>query len=168
MNNNELSNQGAPAGGDGPPLPSALFSLQIIWVALLLSVGMYVGMAFLVIARGSGAPDSPIPIATLEPALALMSLACLGAAYFVPPMLFRTALGKQDVAALDLPKLVAISFTPWVVRLAMSETVAIFGLVLAMLSQRPMKIVPFAVLAVLAMLAWFPSERALRQTDTRA
>lgn len=53
---------------------------------------------------------------------------------------------KEDPATIELSQLAAKSFTPWILRMALSETVAIFGLLLVMMSHQMSKMIPFVVL----------------------
>lgn len=156
-----------PQGEQGAPVLPPLMTLQIIWVSLLLSAGMYVGLSFIIPFGGAGAMDTSV----LELAFTVASLGLLAASFVLPRRMLASAVaqgaGTTDVAAIPLKELVAKAQAPWIVRLAMCEAVAIFGLILVCLSQRPMKVLPFGALAVLAMLAAFPSESALRRAAER-
>lgn len=164
-----MDQKNVPPQGEGAQAVPPLMTLQIIWVAMLFSVGMYVGLSFMVPLGGDGAMDTRV----MELALTVVALGLLAVSFVLPRRMLASAVaqsqgdGKKDAAAIPLPELVAKAQAPWIVRLAMCEAVAVFGLVLVFLSHRPMKIVPFAALAVLAMLAAFPSESALRRAAER-
>ncbi len=151
---------------DGPRPVGLLMNLQIVWGALLMSIAMYVGLSYFVRSQGGPVPDQE-QIGAIELAFAVTSLTCLIVSYFLPRKLLRDALGADDPQTLELTKLTAKAFAPWIIRMALSESVAIFGLLIVLISHQPQKILPFAVLATLAMLTAAPSERALRSAAQR-
>lgn len=156
---------GSPQDGQGAPAMPPLMTLQIIWAALLLSAGMYVGLAFFVPFRGAGDMD----IRVMELAFTVVALGLLAVSFVLPRRMLAQAAAakcaeeKKEPGSLSLSELAMLAQAPWIIRLALCEAVAVFGLVLVFLSQQPMKIVPFAALSALAMLAAFPSESALRR-----
>ena len=152
--------RGTSASG-GSQTPSPLRSLQIVWGALICSLGSYVGVAYVVTAHAGSAAESA-PVATMELAFAVAAVGCLGVSYLLPRKLLRTALAKEDVATIALEKLLPHAFSAWILRMALTESVVIFGLVLAMMSGQPQKVLPFVILSLLAMITAIPTERALR------
>jgi F0F1-type ATP synthase membrane subunit c/vacuolar-type H+-ATPase subunit K len=138
-----------------------LLNLQIVWMGLLLAIGSYVAIAYFVANSVNSAMD-PATLGPLEWAFALMSLSCLVVSYFLPRKLLRAALGQEDPATVPLEKLVGMAFTPWIVRMALTESIGIYGLLAAMMSHQPSKVLPFAIIAALVMITAMPSERALR------
>jgi len=135
--------------------------LQIVWMALLLAIGSYVAIAYFVGASDHSATD-PESLGPLEYVLAFMSLSCLAVSYFLPRKLLRAAVGQEDPETVPLEKLVAMAFAPWIVRMALTESIGIYGLLAAMLSHQPSKVLPFAIISALVMVTAVPSERALR------
>jgi hypothetical protein len=157
-----------PQGEQGAPAQPPLLVLQIIWVAMLFSVGTYVGLSFIVPLGGDGAMDTRV----LELVFTVVALGLLAMSFVLPRRMLASAVAQgpgagKDPAAMPLNELIAKAKAPWIVRLAMCEAVAVFGLVLVFLSHRPMKIVPFAALSILAMLAAFPTESSLRRAAER-
>lgn len=156
-------------GEQAAPAPPPLLVLQIIWGAMLLSIGMYVGVAFFVPFTGEATAETRV----MELALTVVALVLLAVSFVVPRRMLaqaiaqRQAEGEKDPGAIPLAALVTAAQSPWIVRLALCEAVAVFGLMLVFLSHQPMKIVPFAALSALAMLAAFPSESALRRAAER-
>lgn len=145
-----------------------LMNLQIIWGGLLVSTVIYVFVAYSVGAQGA-APD-PEQTRIFELVCAVVALGCLGVSFVLPRRLLAAAIERDSIEVgqdTPLPKLVRAAFTPWIVRMALCETVATMGLMLALISHTPMKIMPFAALALLSLLTAFPSESALRRAAER-
>lgn len=139
------------------PLPT----LQIIWGALLVSLGMYAGISY-VVAKPVAPADLPAPVPTMQMLFAMLSLGSLTVAYLLPRKLLQKAIGKEDPATLQIEKLVGLAFTPWILRMALTESVGIYGLMLAMVSGQPSNGLPFLIMSALVMLTHMPSEKALR------
>lgn len=150
----------SPASGSaGGPVP-ALLSLQIVWGALTASIVGYAGLAFAV------APQTaPLPIESVRPielAFALASLLSLGASYMIPRLWLAKEAEKLGGKRVEPAELVRVTTSAWIVRLGLSESVGVFGLVLALSGGQAVRSLPFFVLSLLAMLTAFPSENALR------
>jgi hypothetical protein len=159
---NQHNSQGTGSSDEeGRPGPARLISIQIVWGALLATVVVYVATAYLVIS-GDNKSAAATDLGTLELLLAVMSLSTLGLSFVIPKKILGKAIGSDDPDALTIEQLSARAFSPWIIRLAMSESVALFGFVAAMVSHQPSKILPFAVLSALAMLMALPSDRSLR------
>ena len=147
----------------GPAAPGPLLNLQIVWGGMLVAIGFYVGGGFFASEQlGSPPATDAAQLGVLELAFSVTALGCLVASYLLPKKLLREAMDKEDPATIDLRQLAAKSFTPWVIRMALSESVAIFGLLLVMTSHQMSKMIPFVVLGGLSMLTAIPSERAIR------
>jgi hypothetical protein len=152
-------------------------TIRILWAALMASVCMYGGVLFLVASNGE-APEPPAAALTyVFPVVALMS-ASTGA------MLFRAmsspdrvrALLQADRAPQDtakaqglpdaerrLSRIPPLYFTLYILRWALFESVAIFGLVLGILHHSFLHFVPFG-LAALVLMAMTPP-RITQQID---
>ncbi|HND10069.1 MAG TPA: hypothetical protein PLY80_06515, partial [Pseudomonadota bacterium] len=76
--------------------------------------------------------------------------------------LLKQAIGTDDPATLPVAKLARLAFTPWILRMAMTESVGIFGLLMAMLTGQPSSGLPFLIVSALVMLTHLPNEKALR------
>lgn len=145
--------------GAGPSDP--LLSLQIVWVALLLSLGIYAVIAYTVAKQvANGAQLAPLP--AMQMAFAMISLSSVTVAYVLSRKLLKQAIGTDDPATLPVAKLARLAFTPWILRMAMTESVGIFGLLMAMLTGQPSSGLPFLIVSALVMLTHLPNEKALR------
>ncbi len=145
----------------GPPGQSPLLSLQIVWAALLLSLGMYVVLSF-VLAKSRAAGELPAPLPVMQLAFGLISLSSLAVAFVLSRKLFQQAIGKEDPANLTIDKLTRLAFTPWIIRMAMTESVGILGFLLSFLTGEPSSGMPFLAISALVMLTHLPNEKALR------
>lgn len=92
-------------------------SLLAIWAAMLLSLGVYVGIAVLARPEGGGTAND-----TLSLALVGLGGACVLASFVVKQRLLSRAVGEQR------PELVS---TAYIVGFALSEAAGIMGLVSA-------------------------------------
>lgn len=136
----------------------------ILWLALTTSVVIYAVLPFLA-DFGRGAP----PPAALEPALWAVALAAAAGSVAVhrrthdPQRLRTRALAAAQEAESSAAALggeppseaqrvagavPALTFTPWIVCMVLNESVAIHGLVGAMLFGTPARVLPFAALAL--------------------
>lgn len=138
----------------------ALLSLQIVWGALTATIVGYAGLAFAVAPKTTSLPTESVR--PIELALALASLLSLGASYLIPRLWLAKETEKLGSQRLELAELSRIATSAWIVRLGLSESVGVFGLVLALSGGQPVRSLPFFALSFLAMLAAFPSENALR------
>jgi hypothetical protein len=158
-------------GADTEARPAAtpsLMNLQIIWGAILASTVIYVFVAYAVGGQSSALDAEQTRI--FELVCAAVALSGLGASFVLPRRMLTAALAKEPVEVgqdTPLPRLVRAAFPAWVVRMALCEMVATMGLMLALVTHKPVKIMPFAALAMLALLAAFPSEPALRRATER-
>lgn len=151
-----------PTDPAAPPATPPLMTLQILWIGLFFSILVYVGVAFFVPLGGEGMAAGELRM--IELVLALVALSCLVTSFILPRRMLASAVPKGEAGAdLELPKLVRLAASPWIVRMALCEAVATMGLVLAFLAHQPMRVVPFAALSALAMLTAFPTEQALRR-----
>lgn len=157
----------------------------VVWIALNVAIPLYVAVAWLQFGAPSttvGAFSHPmaLPLVTIAVAAAIAGRV-LPSALFPPqrlrdlmsrdadlPELARNpqtrAVDDQRLAALEaLPpheqRLIAVaqaSLTPFIVQLALQESVALWGLVLAILSKSAAAVIPFAAVALLLNLMVSP------------
>lgn len=154
-----MNQPSTPASGSAGR-PVSLLPLQIMWGALTASTVGYAGLAFAVAPQTASLPaESVRPI---ELAFALASLLSLGASYLIPRLWLAKETEKLGGKRLELADVLRVVTSAWIVRLALSESVGVFGLVLALSSGQPVRSLPFFALSLLAMLTAFPSENALR------
>jgi hypothetical protein len=120
---------------------------QIMWVAFLVSHGMFLLVGHMV--NGSGAESNAADIELMAIVLTGVGiLTALGSALGVP------------IFARGQP-----FFTVLILRMALAESATIFGLVLAMLGAEFFYVYVLTGLGVLAHLVAFPSEREIRSHE---
>lgn len=156
--------------GDGAPAQS-LQSLQIIWVAMLVSVFVYALVAWLF--ASTVAPMDPVAGTgvghPLILALHAAGLAILVMAFLLPRILLRQP-APDDLrpvtaaapSAFSVKSRVARALT---VRWAMAEAVGVLGLVSAFLVGQWEWFIPLGGLSVAALLFAYPTEAAVRTLD---
>lgn len=156
---------------------------RILWAALLVATAI-----FLVVVQVAPAP-APEPIPMLPAVLAVVALADAVASFLIPAMALRKALGAARVEVVeqavadpnsvipyrDAPKrrvfadanaatrAAVMAFqTPFILSLALSESIALFGFILGYLGHSKPVYLPFFVLSWILFLLRFPTrERVL-------
>lgn len=118
----------------------------IVWAAFFQAVFLEIGVAFFAIDAGSGDPSTGA-----LPALVLTFLATTNAAAVVG--IRRGYLDKKRSALRRAGRGTQAMFAPMLILWALCESVAICGLVTALLTGMPIAVLPFG-LAALALLAW--------------
>jgi F0F1-type ATP synthase membrane subunit c/vacuolar-type H+-ATPase subunit K len=128
---------------------------RILWAALLVSQGIYVWvLAF----SGAVPPPMEPPDPMLPMVLGAVALSVAVASFVVPMLLLRSASGASQHAPSGRQQAHARTFTPFIVSLAMSEAVSIFGLVAGYLGHPALVWAPFFA-AGFVLTAWrFPTE----------
>lgn len=133
----------APSGTVKPP------QAIILWGALLMSIGIYAGVATF-IRQSGGAPEPPAPI--------------------LLPVLAFVALGNSMFALVGVRRITAASgnYTTYaILRWALAESVAIFGLVLALVGFPLAAGYAFIGWAAFLMVLMFPSDADFRRFTGR-
>jgi F0F1-type ATP synthase membrane subunit c/vacuolar-type H+-ATPase subunit K len=158
--------------------------MRILWVALLISVGLYAAMlGFGVVQppRASEPPPFVIPFIGAAAMFAVMS-------FVLPRIIHRQAVSKTslEVVAEPVPDAFAAGFrhaaptqkvfvdpdvarrtaaacyqTPFILSLALSESVALLGFVLGFLGYGASVWAPFMVIAAVLMAVRFPTEQRI-------
>lgn len=163
----------------------ALMTLRILWFALFASIFLYMGIAYGVF---TGKPTaSPAPI--IPPTFGLVSIVLAATSFILPrhsyrpmakaakvkieeevasnsvfPDRYREALPKQRVFAEPreaLDKAFAVFMTPFIVSLALSEAIALFGFVVAQLGFGMMSSLPFFVAGAVLIAIRFPRQETV-------
>jgi hypothetical protein len=155
------------AGEKGRRVARSLSNARLIYMALLASLVIYGGIAFMV-AGGAGTPSakSGEPVATALPAasqhLMLIVFAVVSAVVTIGgiPLLRHLLLparrppagtGARSELGVALGRLLSAHVGTW----ALAESIAVYGLILAFLSYQPLYYIGFAVLAA-ANFALYP------------
>lgn len=171
-----VANQGAQQ--------SSWQTVLILWGALLASTFVYIG---LLLSGQIPEPTEPPP-PMLPYALAPTALGVLVVSVILPRRFFDAALSAWKPATNQVPDpnasvmfrdqtptidvfanpaeaeraMITRFFTPFILGMALSEAIAIFGFLLGIMHFDPMLWAPFFVVAWVSMLARFPSKARLR------
>jgi F0F1-type ATP synthase membrane subunit c/vacuolar-type H+-ATPase subunit K len=132
------------------PDPKAM-TLRIVWAALLSALAIYAALTFILQPpEGHTVPDN---IQTLQIAFAGIALSMGPAILIMRQILFWKPYARGEVSPeMTIPRYFTASIVSW----AMCESIAIYGLVLYMLSyQRPISLA-FMGASALGMLALAP------------
>jgi hypothetical protein len=163
----------------------ALTTLRILWFALFVSTFLYMGIAYGVLAKKAPVPQVPI----MPPIFGALSLAVAGMSFLLPkitysqaaknahvkideevttnsafPDRYRDAVPRQRVFAEPseaLSKAFACFMSPFILSLALSEAVALFGFVLAQLGFEMMITLPFFVAGAALIAVRFPRQETV-------
>lgn len=161
---------------------SPLTTPRILWGNFLVSVVLFLGMTFIV-------PQDPE--LAFEPIMAPVfgGVAVMSAvmSFVVPGIIVKPALANADVKLREVPdpnasiqvsgktptikvvadprafrqRAYAMFLTPWLLAVALSESVAIFGLVLHFMGASLPIIAPFFAVSFLLIAMRFPTEKAI-------
>lgn len=126
---------------------------RVLWWALVFSLLVYVVVAH--VAQVTPNPNAP-PVSVLVPVFAALS----GAIAIGTIIFRRRALsGPIQAGRLDpsTPQGLQAAFTPFILNLVLSESVGIYGLVLAFLSGRPIYSIVFSAAAIGLMFVHRPT-----------
>lgn len=134
---------------------------RLIWAALVISNFIYAAVLFFQFGASSASFPSGHPL--LVPLMVISSMA-LAISMVLPKAFFLRAKQRLDQAGRPASEeeLQAAFFAPWIIRMAMLESVSLYGFVLAMVTQSPVAFVPFGAVAVLTQLSQYPSPQRIR------
>jgi hypothetical protein len=164
-----------------PTPPPSLLTPRILWLALLMSQGIYLGILQM---PGIVQPPTQPPDPTMLIALAGAALTTAVMSFLLPRILRRGAArgsnietvetpGTAQSASYRAPLATARGFqdrdaalreglkqgmSPFIVGLALTESIALFGFVLGFLGHPLFSYLPFFAVAWLLMLVRFPTE----------
>lgn len=142
-----------------------LRAIRIIWGALLFTILIYGLLAFMAVRNPA---PGPFESAFSNPIVLVIQIIGAGMffmAFVMSSLLLRRHAGPRAPTAPVTPGVVSV--TPHmrlalIVRWAMIESAAIFGLVAAFLAQDPRVFLPLGGLAIGGMLMSYPSDERLR------
>jgi hypothetical protein len=122
--------------------------IRLIWFALLISIGLYFVIAYLIIPSSGDQPLSATFDDTIVQILYLVAAITFVAAFPISSMMMRR---EPSPARTRLG---------YIVRWAMFESTAIYGLMAAMLRQNLRLFLPLATLAIAGMLFSYPRDES--------
>jgi hypothetical protein len=138
--------------------------LTILWAALLASVGLYLGLAYVVTGGMDSATDEP---AVLVIAMSIAAVTTAIASLILPRKLLSDDMLRQHLRSANPASSKAESsgrehrsararglyMVPWLFGVMLAEAVALFGFVLAFMTGEPALMIPFAIVAA-ALIAY--------------
>jgi F0F1-type ATP synthase membrane subunit c/vacuolar-type H+-ATPase subunit K len=141
--------------------------MQIVWGALLASVLLYVGLGFFMFPR-----ELPLRLDTLADFSVPLKIPFIGtsgmalAMSTVLPKILLGAVVKKRVSKrpLEMPEMAQLFFVPLVIRLALLESVTLYGFVLVQTQRDPVQALPFALVTLAGFSLHFPSEARIAET----
>lgn len=145
-----------------------LLTVRILWGALLFSSLLYGFALYFVISQQGDEYASPMDPQLLK-GLGLAAAISLITAIMLPRLLWSKINVGQGVRApmiteeMVMPHLQSF-FTPFIIRLALIESVAMFGFAMSFLSRDMNYYYALEAVAVMAMLANFPSVNFIAKT----
>lgn len=141
---------------------------QLVFVALLSSLVIYLVVGY-VLSTQREPPAGAAPIGLLAPALGVAALVSLIASFTLRARLLRKAIAElpREIDESNAEGVVRAVLTPWILGWALCESVAVYGLILFVLTFRWELFLPFWGVAVAAMLAQAPSQRTLEEALRR-
>lgn len=158
----------------------ALFTQRIIWFALLASIFMHAGIAYTILNKQKFRPEQ----ASMPAFLAGLALIIVVVSFILPKTIYRQAAKATNVkiaeqaapnafpgryreampkqAVFDDPNARSYAFashtTPFIISLALSEAVGLFGLVLTQLGFDMPTTLPFFIAGAVLITIRFPRE----------
>lgn len=138
-------------------------SIKIIWGALLASHFFY-GVALVIVLKEQAPQELQIPIVA---ALSMMAVMMCILSFVLPRMLINQIKkdkfkNSSDLHTANLSALVQLYLTPFIIKLALLESGALFGFALAFMHKRIELFFPFAMLSIGIFLMNFPSEAKIK------
>lgn len=163
------------------PSHPALKTIRILWFALLFATFLYMGVAYSVLPKNTAAPQQPF----MPFVLAGLSLSIAVISFLLPRMTYKQAAKNADVKISEeivssafpnryreaMPKRMVFADpndaahkafvcfqAPFILSLALSEAIALFGLVLAQLGFEKMLSLPFFLAGAVLIAIRFPQQ----------
>jgi hypothetical protein len=140
---------------------------QVLFVALLSSLVVYLVVCYLLAAQGEP-PVTGAAIEVLKPALGTLAFFSLIASFALRARLLRKAIAglparptRTDEAMAEA--VIRAAMTPWILGWALCESVAIYGMILFLMTFQWELFLPFWGIGLAAMLAQAPSLRSLEE-----
>ena len=142
-----------------PDLPARCRVAQKIGGALVVSIVTYAILVEVLRARRGGYAGfaAVSTIDTLRMVFIVLAIADLALSRFIRSRIL-TPPSRGDQPAGNVPPIMPRLFTASIVSLTMCMAIAVYGLVLFMLSGRPMDFYSFAIVALLGLAVFFPRQ----------
>jgi F0F1-type ATP synthase membrane subunit c/vacuolar-type H+-ATPase subunit K len=136
-------------------------TVQMFRIALLVSIALYVYIGEVYSGQRGGQSMAPEPNRNLYFLLTLVALTTVGMIFavrrlFVLPSETKLAAEPEDVAALNRWR------SGYIITYALSEALALFGLVLRILGFTSSQVLPFYVVGFVLMLLFAPRSLSVR------
>lgn len=152
---------------DIPSGPAAIRLVRIIWLAIFASILIYALITFMTLRQPSPAPFESAFSNPLVLGFHLAGVGLFFAAFVVSSVVLRDgATPSPSYTPVASPETVNVTVRMrkgLIARWALIESVAIFGLVVAFMSQDARLFLPLFALSVAGMLASYPSDSMLRK-----
>lgn len=163
------------------PVHPALKTMRILWFALFMAVFLYMGIVYGVLPKKTNVPLQPM----MPPMLGVMSLVVAALSFFLPRMTYQQAAKAAQVDTVEevvasampsryreaMPKRLVfakpnvamdkafVTFqAPFILSIALSEAVALFGFVLAQIGFELMLSLPFFLAGAVLIAIRFPQQ----------
>jgi len=145
---------------------------QILFVALLSSLVVYLVVCYLLAAQGEPPVVTGAAIEILKPALGTLAFFSLIASFALRARLLRKAIAGLPAQPTQTDEAMAeavirAAMTPWILGWALCESVAIYGMILFIMTFQWELFLPFWGIGLAAMLAQAPSLRSLEEALRR-
>lgn len=162
-------------------------TILILWTALLLSIGIYAAILIIPLMPLPQTPQNPIMLYAIAPVALIVAVV----SFILPAQMYRQAALRnapktieqsiQDdsfsAAYRNAPptqtkkyfadtkaaqqSAFAVFMTPFILRLALSESIALFGFTLGFLGFPALHVAPFFILSVILFILRFPTQNAV-------
>lgn len=149
-------------------LAAQIKKAQLIYLVLLGSLVVYLVIGYQLSLQGEP-PPSATPIDLLAPILGAVGLATLAASFVLRNMFLRKALAELPAPITEdrAEDVARAAFTPWILGWSLCEAVAIYGLILFVLTFRWELFLPFWAAGVAGQLLQAPTLRSLESALER-
>jgi len=137
----------------------------ILWSILFISQFFYAAVLETVVKTPEAAhAATPLSESPVILAIGIMSAGTLLLAWFVPKLLWKDAARKLPPTGTDESDLLEGFFTGFVVRLALLESVCLYGFVAGFLQKQPSLILPFLGASAAGFVVNFPNRTLIRKS----
>ncbi len=142
-------------------------TMRILWAALLVSQGIYLGLVVGQVIPPPEEPPEPVLLTGLSAAAMFSAVLSI----LLPRMFYRQALAGPQFAHAEgmaqgpdgvLGVALRLAFAPFIIGCALAESVAIYGLILGLIGFSLLTVAPFFAAGAMLMLVQFPTEGRFR------